>query len=140
MFLIWTCLFRNDKWCFYSFHAISSLTEHESNLFKKLIALRFDNDQNFHVIERQLVLKILIDYYMMHLDGFKTKIQFQKRFFHKTYKLNSFNEWFELYYYIQLFMLYFSFFIQNSYFRTSIKEKDKMSTKFTEYKDLTYQL
>jgi isoleucyl-tRNA synthetase len=27
-------------------------------------------------------------------------------------------------------------FIQNSYFRTSIKEKDKMSTKFTEYKGL----
>jgi isoleucyl-tRNA synthetase len=33
-------------------------------------------------------------------------------------------------------MLTFFCFIQNSYFRTSIKEKDKMSTKFTEYKGL----
>jgi DNA repair protein RecO (recombination protein O) len=57
---------------FTPFHAISSLSEHETNLFKKLIALRFDTDQkNFHVIERQLVLKILIDYYKLHLDGFK---------------------------------------------------------------------
>jgi DNA repair protein RecO (recombination protein O) len=57
---------------FTPFHAISSLSEHETNLFKKLIALRFDTDQkNFHVIERQLVLKILIDYYTLHLDGFK---------------------------------------------------------------------
>ena len=64
--------FEMTNGVFTPFHAISSLTEHESNLFKKLITLRFDNDQKvFHVIERQLVLKILIDYYMMHLDGFK---------------------------------------------------------------------
>jgi len=53
-------------------HAISSLSEHETQLFKKLIALKLDNDQKtFHVIERQLLLKILIDYYSLHLDGFK---------------------------------------------------------------------
>jgi DNA repair protein RecO (recombination protein O) len=57
---------------FSPFHAISSLTEHETNLFRKLISLKFDNDQKtFHVIERQIVLKILIDYYSFHLDGFK---------------------------------------------------------------------
>jgi DNA repair protein RecO (recombination protein O) len=57
---------------FTPFHAISSLTEHETNLFRKLISLKFDNDQKtFHVIERQIVLKILIDYYSFHLDGFK---------------------------------------------------------------------
>jgi DNA repair protein RecO (recombination protein O) len=57
---------------FTPFHAISSLTEHETNLFRKLINLKFDNDQKtFHVIERQIVLKILIDYYSFHLDGFK---------------------------------------------------------------------
>lgn len=34
----------------------------------KLIALKFDNNQKvFHVIERQLLLKILIDYYAYHL-------------------------------------------------------------------------
>ncbi|MEC5164546.1 DNA repair protein RecO (recombination protein O) [Flavobacterium sp. PL11] len=57
---------------FTPFHAISSLTEHETNLFKKLIDLRFDNSKKvFHVLERQIVLKILIDYYSFHLDGFK---------------------------------------------------------------------
>jgi DNA repair protein RecO (recombination protein O) len=64
--------FEMTEGIFTPFHAISSLTEHETNLFKKLIALRFDTDQKiFHVIERQLLLKILIDYYMLHLDGFK---------------------------------------------------------------------
>jgi DNA repair protein RecO (recombination protein O) len=57
---------------FSPFHAISSLTEHETNLFRKLISLKFDNNQKvFHVIERQIVLKMLIDYYSFHLDGFK---------------------------------------------------------------------
>ncbi|WP_348823907.1 DNA repair protein RecO [Flavobacterium aestuarii] len=57
---------------FTPFHAVSSLTEHETQLFKKLIQLKFDNNQKvFHVIERQILLKILIDYYSFHLDGFK---------------------------------------------------------------------
>lgn len=64
--------FEMNEGIFTPFHAIGSLTEHESNLFKKLIALKFDNSQKvFHVIERQLLLKILIDYYAYHLDGFK---------------------------------------------------------------------
>ena len=64
--------FEMTEGVFTPFHAISSLTEHETNLFKKLIDLRFDNDQKvFHVIERQIILKILIDYYSFHLDGFK---------------------------------------------------------------------
>jgi DNA repair protein RecO (recombination protein O) len=64
--------FDMNEGLFSPFHSISSLTEHETNLFKKLIHLKFDNDQKiFHVIERQIVLKILIDYYSFHLDGFK---------------------------------------------------------------------
>ena len=64
--------FEMTEGVFTPFHAISSLTEHETNLFKKLVDLKFDNDQKvFHVIERQIVLKILIDYYSFHLDGFK---------------------------------------------------------------------
>jgi DNA repair protein RecO (recombination protein O) len=64
--------FEMTEGIFSSFHAISSLTEHETELFKKLINLKFDNDQKtFHVIERQILLKILIDYYSFHLDGFK---------------------------------------------------------------------
>jgi DNA repair protein RecO (recombination protein O) len=54
------------------FQGMNSLTEHETNLFKKLLDLKFDNDHKvFHVIERQLLLKILINYYSLHLDGFK---------------------------------------------------------------------
>jgi DNA repair protein RecO (recombination protein O) len=64
--------FEMTEGVFTPFHAISSLTEHETNLFRKLISLKFENDQKtFHVIERQIVLKILIDYYSFHLDGFK---------------------------------------------------------------------
>ena len=64
--------FEMTEGVFTPFHAISSLSQHETNLFKKLITLRFDTDQKiFHVIERQLLLKILINYYRHHLDGFK---------------------------------------------------------------------
>lgn len=64
--------FEITEGVFTPFHAISSLSEHESNLFKKLIYLKFDNDKKtFHIIERQIILKILIDYYSFHLDGFK---------------------------------------------------------------------
>lgn len=64
--------FEMNEGVFTLFHGLSALTEHETNLFKKLINLKFDNDQKvFHVIERQLLLKILIDYYSFHLDGFK---------------------------------------------------------------------
>ena len=64
--------FEMNEGIFTPFSAISSLTEHESNLFKKLFNLKFDSNQKvFHVIERQIVLRILIDYYSFHLDGFK---------------------------------------------------------------------
>ena len=64
--------FDSNEGVFTPFQGISSLTEHETNLFKKLISLKFDNDQKtFHVIERQIVLKILIDYFAFHLDGFR---------------------------------------------------------------------
>jgi DNA repair protein RecO (recombination protein O) len=64
--------FEMTEGVFTPLHAINSLTEHETNLFKKLIGLKFDNDQKiFHVMERQIVLKILIDYYSLHLDGFR---------------------------------------------------------------------
>ncbi len=50
----------------------SCLNEHETHLFKRLIDLKFDSDQKiFAGIERQILLKILLDYYACHLDGFK---------------------------------------------------------------------
>lgn len=64
--------FELNEGRFSPFQATSSLTEHETNLFKKLIELKFENEQKiFHVIERQILLKVLIDYYTIHHDGFK---------------------------------------------------------------------
>jgi DNA repair protein RecO (recombination protein O) len=64
--------FEMNDGIFTLLHGISALTEHETNLLKKLIDLKFDNDQKvFHVVERQILLKILIDYYSFHLEGFK---------------------------------------------------------------------
>jgi DNA repair protein RecO (recombination protein O) len=57
---------------FSPFLGTSCLTEHETHLFKKLIDLKFDSNQKvFAGIERQILLKILLDYYTIHLDGFK---------------------------------------------------------------------
>jgi DNA repair protein RecO (recombination protein O) len=57
---------------FSPFLGTSCLTEHETHLFKKLIELKFDSNQKvFAGIERQILLKILLDYYTIHLDGFK---------------------------------------------------------------------
>ena len=52
---------------------ISSIkSKHETNLLKKLLDLKFDNSQKiFHVIERQILIRVLIDFYSAHLDGFK---------------------------------------------------------------------
>jgi len=64
--------FEMTEGVFSPLYAVSSLSKHETNLFKKLIALKFDNSQKvFHVTERQILLKILIEYYTLHLDGFK---------------------------------------------------------------------
>ena len=49
---------------FIPFQAVNSLSEHESSLLKKLIELRFDSDKKaFHSVERQIILKILVEYY-----------------------------------------------------------------------------
>lgn len=64
--------FELNEGLFSPFHGISCLSEHETFLFKKLIDLKFDSNQKvFAGIERQILLKILLDYYTTHLDGFK---------------------------------------------------------------------
>lgn len=64
--------FDTKEGCFTPFLGINCLTEHETFLFKKLIGLKFDGNQKvFNATERQLLLKILLDYYSSHLDGFK---------------------------------------------------------------------
>lgn len=64
--------FEMNEGVFTLFQNGNVLSEHETNLFKKLLQLKFDNDQKiFHVVERQILLKIIIDYYSLHLEGFK---------------------------------------------------------------------
>ncbi|KAF2331151.1 DNA repair protein RecO [Flavobacterium ginsenosidimutans] len=64
--------FEMNEGVFTLFQNGNVLSEHETNLFKKLLDLKFDNDQKiFHVLERQILLKIIIDYYSLHLEGFK---------------------------------------------------------------------
>lgn len=64
--------FNNREGNFSPFHGTDSLSEHETFLFKKLIDLKFDSDQKvFAGTERQILLKILLNYYSLHLDGFK---------------------------------------------------------------------
>jgi len=64
--------FEMTEGIFTPFHGMTSLTEHETNLLKRLMALKFDSDQKiFAGIERQILLKILLDYYAFHLQGFR---------------------------------------------------------------------
>lgn len=64
--------FEMNEGIFSSLHAMSCLSEHETHLFKKLMNLKFDSNQKvFAGVERQVLLKILLDYYQIHLDGFK---------------------------------------------------------------------
>lgn len=64
--------FEMTEGMFVPFHGISCLSEHETRLFKKLKDLKFDSDQKvFNGMERQILLRILLDYYTFHFDGFK---------------------------------------------------------------------
>lgn len=64
--------FEMNEGIFSTFHGLSCLSEHETFLFKKLLQLKFDSDQKvFAGIERQILLKIILDYYTIHLHGFK---------------------------------------------------------------------
>ena len=57
---------------FSNHQAISALNETQTKLFKKLIALKLSDTQNhFQSHDRQTLLKIIIDYYALHLNGFK---------------------------------------------------------------------
>ncbi|MEO0058971.1 MAG: hypothetical protein RLZZ312_618 [Bacteroidota bacterium] len=58
---------------FVNYQTVTSLTLHETFLFKKLLDLSFDNtDKTFGVAERQILLKTLTNYLAAHLSGFKT--------------------------------------------------------------------
>ncbi len=64
--------FEINEGVFSNFEGSSCLSKHETSLLKRLIEIKFDDVQlNFASIERQLLLKILLDYYSIHLDGFQ---------------------------------------------------------------------
>lgn len=64
--------FDSKEGVFSPFQGTNCLSEHETFLFKKLIGLKFDSNQKvFAGTERQMLLKILLHYYTVHLDGFK---------------------------------------------------------------------
>ena len=64
--------FEKNEGVFIPFQSTSCLTEHETHLFKRLLDLKFDSNQKvFAGVERQVLLKILLSYYTIHLDGFK---------------------------------------------------------------------
>lgn len=57
---------------FTSYQGVNCLSENESILLKKLMELKFDDiSKNFSKTERQVLLKIILDYYIIHLQGFK---------------------------------------------------------------------
>jgi DNA repair protein RecO (recombination protein O) len=64
--------FEMTEGIFIQYPTASCLTAHETTLLLRLMPLKFDNSTKaFHVTERQVLLKILLDYYAFHLDGFR---------------------------------------------------------------------
>ena len=64
--------FEMREGLFLPFENVSCLNKSNSFLLKKLLELRFDSSEIlFNSKERQELLKIIIDYYALHLDGFR---------------------------------------------------------------------
>ena len=64
--------FELTEGVFSEFQSVSCLSLEETQLFKKLLLLKFDDNQKvFSATQRQILLKILIDYYTLNIDGFK---------------------------------------------------------------------
>ena len=64
--------FEMTEGIFIPYQSISCLSAHETTLLVRLLSLKLDSTTKaFHVTERQALLKILLDYYAFHLDGFR---------------------------------------------------------------------
>ena len=64
--------FEMREGVFMPFETVSCLNKSHTFLLKKLLELRFDSIEIlFNSKERQALLKIIIDYYSLHLDGFR---------------------------------------------------------------------
>ncbi|MXN91309.1 DNA repair protein RecO [Flavobacterium sp. Sd200] len=63
--------FEMTEGVFIEYPSITCLNSHETALLLRLMPLKLDNSTKaFHITERQALLKILMDYYALHLDGF----------------------------------------------------------------------
>ncbi len=64
--------FEMNNGQFVNFKDASCLTESETKLLSRILPLNFDSDQKiFTGQERQLLLKIILDYYSIHWVGFR---------------------------------------------------------------------
>lgn len=64
--------FELTEGVFVEFPSASCLTEEETSLFKTLLQLKFeDNQKVFSANQRQILLKIIIDFYSLNIDHFK---------------------------------------------------------------------
>lgn len=64
--------FEMKEGVFSTHQSLSCLSIEDTLLLRRLLALKFDNSAKaFHVSERHALLKIILDYYTFHLDGFK---------------------------------------------------------------------
>lgn len=67
-----TLYFDKLEGTFSNYYNTNSLDSNESEIIKKLLSLNFsDNTTKISNQERQFLLNFLIDYYILHLDGFK---------------------------------------------------------------------
>jgi len=57
---------------FVPYETLTCLTESDTQLLKRLMEVKLDTTAKaFNVNERQALLKILLDYYSLHLEGFR---------------------------------------------------------------------
>lgn len=63
--------FEMTEGIFTPYQSVSCLSLEESRLFRKLMGMNLEHiTKSFHVTERHALLKIILDYYSFHLDGF----------------------------------------------------------------------
>lgn len=64
--------FEMTEGVFMRYHGITCLTLEDTALLRRLMVLKLDDSARaFHVTERQALLRIMLDYYAFHLEGFR---------------------------------------------------------------------
>lgn len=64
--------FEMTEGVFVPFKSLTCLSEEETNWFKKLVELKFSDEQKlFSGKQRKMLLKILLDYYTLNIEGFQ---------------------------------------------------------------------